>query len=164
MTKRNPMPVWIICPNLWGARVLRYGRARLSRQGYDGGEVTLEFIRELLRPTVHTKLEDFPDEDQIERVYQPVEDPEKEEEVANDYMAFVSRELREAFERDEFESLVLCAEPHLLRILESKLDEELKHRVIGKVPFDHYETNESDLEPYIVDILNRLETSGRGAA
>ena len=142
------MTTWILCPNLWGARLFHYGS---PEQAAD----EIRFAREFPRPKIQTKLEDFPSDEEMAEIISPPEDPVVERLVANKYMKFLSRELEKACEKNLFESLILCAAPRPLSILVENLGTATKRRLRGTVDQDLYEANESDLMYYVTDIFQQ---------
>lgn len=142
------MTTWILCSNLWGARLFRYGMVET------GPEEVLRFVKDLPPPPKRTKLENFHDDDETDEIETPIEDPELEKRVAREYMSSVCSQLESAGTRGGYDSLVLCAEEHLLAIMRHCLGDFAKSHLIGTVPQDLYEVNESDLLPYVQDILN----------
>jgi protein required for attachment to host cells len=153
---------WILCPNLWGARLFRYSSSEgTGEENLPGTHSDIAFMREFPRPKVQTRLEDFHDDDDADEISSPVEDPELERRVADDFMTYVARELEKSAREDLYSELILCAEIHLLKILQGKLGIETSRRVIGAVPQDLYEVNESDLIPYVRDLLTPQSGKGR---
>ena len=144
------MTTWILCPNLWGARLFRYGSANEPSD-------QLKFIREFPRPKTQTKLEDLPTEDEAPEITPPPESPAKELRVARTFMHLISNELEKACIQGRFDSLILCAESQLLEILNHQLGPQSRKRLIGSVDIDLYEANETDLVSYVRDILAKKQ-------
>ena len=142
--------IWMVCPNLWGARFFEYTGAEAVR-----------FVREFARPTLQTKREDFQSNDEVDEILEPIEDPEFERQVANTYLEQVSEELERSVDRYDG-GLVLCAEQHLLDIFLGKLGPAARQKLLGTVALDLYEANESDLLSYVGEVISRAERS-RGA-
>ena len=150
---------WILCPNLWGARLFEYDPMSLESEVMGAVKDGIKFLREFPRPRIRTRLEDFHDDDDADEISQPVEDPELERHVAEGFMSFLSEELEKAAELGEFNSLIVCAEIHLLTILQRKLGDRVRSLLTGTVALDLYEVNETDLISYVKDILDTDKSS-----
>jgi hypothetical protein len=138
---------WILCANLWGARVFRCG-------GLDQGPGEIEFLRELERPGIRTALEDFPEPgDDLAAV---PEDLRAERLAAMRFMRYVSIELERECGATRFDHIIVCAEPELMRILREDLLPCTKAKLCGEVGLDLYEVNESDLMNYVKDFIPDL--------
>lgn len=154
---------WILCPNLWGARLFEFDSSSPETDNVGGIKDGIKFLREFPRPRIRTRLEDFHDDDEAEEISQPVEDPALERRVAEGFMGYLSEELEKAARKSEFEGLILCAEIHLLTIFQKKLGDQARSRLLGSVALDLYEVNETDLIAYVRDILETNQGKGRGA-
>jgi len=141
------MTTWIICPNLWGARLFYYG----SPEQIDK---KISFIHEFPRPKIQTKLEDFPSDEDMAEMTPPPEDPLLERLVAHKYMQYLAKELEQASTKNIFDSLIICAEPRLLSIFMEHLGPSARKRVSATIDQDLYEVNESDLAQYVEDALH----------
>jgi protein required for attachment to host cells len=107
------------------------------------------FLRELPRPKIRLRHEDF---DQDEDIPELTEDPkahDAEVKVAEQFSEQLCQFLEHSLEQHQFDQLVICAEKQLLGILKSKLGPSTKARLIGVVQEDLYEVNETDLATYI---------------
>ena len=142
------MATWILCANLWGARLFWYGSLQ-------GEPERVRFARELPRPATRTQFEDFRDEDDLADVDSPREWPEVETKAASEYVARLAGQLERDCENGTFSSLVICAEQHLLTIFQNHLGACARKCLTGTVPLDLYEANESDLLPYVREIVGR---------
>lgn len=139
------MNIWIVCPNLWGARIF------VS----DNPDENPRFLREF-HPQEQLRHEDFDGDDELSELNL---DPERddEERVASAFSRQLARWLELHAARGNFTSLVICAEAHFLDILESRLGQKAKDLLLGTVREDLYEVNETDLTGYVKDLT-------RGAA
>ncbi|OFZ19396.1 MAG: hypothetical protein A2X94_13730 [Bdellovibrionales bacterium GWB1_55_8] len=161
MQRKSTLPrTWIVCPNLWGARLFYYGGPDQTIEDRD----RVRFLKEFARPKVKTKLEDFRDDDDAADISEPVEDPALELQVAQSFMKYLARELDEAKRTGRYDALILCAEKHLLQIFQEQLQQKAAGKaVIGTIPLDLYEVNETDLTPYVKDILQPVGTREYGS-
>lgn len=139
------MNIWIVCPNLWGARIF------VS----DNPDESPRFLREF-HPKEQLRHEDFDGDDELSELNL---DPERddEERVASGFSAQLAQWLELHAAQNTFTALVICAETHFLDILRSRLSPRTKNLLLGTVREDLYEVNESDLTGYVQDIT-------RGAA
>lgn len=133
------MNVWIICPNLWGARLFVA----------DDFNDLPRFLRELPRPRVQLRNEDFETDDDIPELTVSAESLAEETRVARQFMGELSLFLEGQCRRSSFDSIVVCAEKQLLGILLGELGSCTRAKVIGTVEEDLYEVNETDLAGYL---------------
>ncbi|OFZ85678.1 MAG: hypothetical protein A2603_16800 [Bdellovibrionales bacterium RIFOXYD1_FULL_55_31] len=115
----------------------------------------VRFARELPRPTTRTEFEDFRDDDDLADLASPREWPEVEIKAASEYVSRLAVQLETECESGTFSSLIICAEQHLLTIFLNHLGECTRKRLTGTVPLDLYEANESDLLPYVREIVGQ---------
>ncbi|MFL5815395.1 MAG: host attachment protein [Bdellovibrionia bacterium] len=139
------MNTWILCPNLWGARLFVT----------DNFDEVPRFLRELPRPKVRLRHEDFDTDDDIPELTVDPKDHDAEVKVAEQYSEQLSHFLEHACEQNQFDRLVLCAEAQLLGILKNKLGSKCRARVIGTIQEDLYEVNETDLADYVKGFKNK---------
>ncbi len=152
---------WIVCPNLWGARLFEYDTRNPEAEIMSGIHSGIKLIREFPRPSIRTRLEDFHDDDEVEEIAELIEDPALERKVANEVAAMVSVELERGAGAGEFSGVILCAEPHFLKILSDRLGEKARARVLATVPYDLYEVNETDLINYVIDAFEAPTPKGK---
>ncbi len=134
------MNIWIVCPNLWGARIF----------AADNPDDSPRFLREFHPKGVQLRHEDFDGDGDLEELNLDPERPD-EERVANAFSDQLSHWLELNADLRTYTSLILCAEKHFLDILQSKLGAKSKGLVIATVQEDLYEVNESDLTGYVQD-------------
>jgi protein required for attachment to host cells len=140
------MNIWIVCPNLWGARIFVA----------DNPDDSPRFMREFHPKGLQLRHEDFDGDGDMSELNL---DPEREDEerVASTFSDQLGHWLETGAEHKAFTSLILCAEEHFLAILQSKLGPRTQKLLTGVVKEDLYEVNESDLTGYVQDFT-------RGAA
>lgn len=140
------MKIWILCPNLRGARLFYADRLA------DG----IRYVQELPRPTRLIRSSDFLGDEDVPEVTEEPRDLAEKTQVAESYSQELSHFLTQALQRQNFEGLIVCAESHLLEILEKKLDSPVRSKLLGTVDLDLYNVNESDLINYVRDIINKI--------
>ena len=139
------MNTWILCPNLWGARLF----------STDNFNETPRFLRELPRPKVQLRHEDFDTDEDIPELTEDPRDHEAEVKVAEQYSTQLRDFLEKANSQNSFDRLIICAEKQFLSILVEKLRDGAKAKLIGTVEEDLYEVNETDLFGYVKDFKNK---------
>ena len=144
------MMTWILCPNLWGARLF------VS----DNPDENPRFLREYPRPQTHLRKEDFDEDEDIPELTETPEDHQSLEKVARTYCEQLSHALEHAADHHSYDSLILCAEKHFLEILKKKLGPHTRSRLVGTIEEDLYEVNETDLANYIQDFRRRIRKKG----
>jgi len=112
------------------------------------GEVP-RFLRELPRPKIRLRHEDFDTDEDIPELTEDPKDHDAEVKVAEQFSTELSHFLEQACQHNQFDKLILCAEKQLLEILKGKLGDRARARLIGTVAEDLYEVNETDLADYI---------------
>ncbi|OFZ84291.1 MAG: hypothetical protein A3K03_02345 [Bdellovibrionales bacterium RIFOXYD1_FULL_44_7] len=106
-----------------------------------------------------TKRADLLEPSELSEIPKPIESPQKEWQVANSFSKYVAGEMEKGCRNGSFDSVIFCAEPVLLDILFRSIGICTNSAIIGKVPLDLYEVNESDLVNYIKDIIGQAGTS-----
>lgn len=144
---------WILCPNLWGARLFVT----------DNFDEPPRFLRELPRPKVQLRHEDFDTDVDIPELTADRRDHAAEVKVAQEFAKDLSKFLESACQQNSFDGLILCAESQLMTILKHKLGTGANSRIIGAVEEDLYEVNESDLAGYIKPFKNKRPAGKRAA-
>ncbi len=133
------MNTWILCPNLWGARLFVT----------DNFDEVPRFLRELPRPKVQLRHEDFDRDEDVPELTEDPKDRDAEIKVAEQFSEELSKFLEHASRQHQFDRLVLCAEKQLLGILKSKLGNSTRGKMLGTIEEDLYEVNETDLADYV---------------
>lgn len=139
------MTIWIACLNLRGCRLF----------GWDDATHSVSFVRDLPRPRQLLRTADFDQDEDIPEITSDPNRYQRELAVAHRYSEQVARELESEQLNQSFALWIACAEPQLLQIFTAKLKPELRSALLGTVPLDLYDVNESDLLNYIEDILRR---------
>lgn len=130
---------WILCPNLWGARLFVT----------DNFDEIPRFLRELPRPKVRLRHEDFDTDEDVPELTEDPKDHDAEVKVAEQFSEELRQFLEHAYRQNQFDRLIICSEKQLLAILKNKLGTALRGKLIGTIEEDLYEVNETDLAGYI---------------
>lgn len=133
------MNTWILCPNLWGARLFVT----------DNFDEVPRFLRELPRPKIQLRHEDFDRDEDVPELTEDPKDHDAEVKVAEQYSEQLCQYLEHAYQLHQFDKFILCAEKQLLAILKGKLGAAVRGKMIGAIEEDLYEVNETDLADYI---------------
>lgn len=133
------MNTWILCPNLWGARLFVT----------DNFDEVPRFLRELPRPKIQLRHEDFDTDEDVPELTEDPKDHDAEVKLAEQYSEQLCQFLEHAYQQHQFDKLILCAEKQLMAILKGKLGSSIRSKVLGTVEEDLYEVNETDLLDYI---------------
>src|SRR5581483_4427063 len=90
------------------------------------------FLREF-RPKTQIRHEDFDGDEDLPELDLDPKSREEEERVARSFSHELGHWLEEQARHKAFNSLILCAEEHFLKILENQLGGHCRKALIGKV-------------------------------
>lgn len=80
----------------------------------------------------------------------------KHEEIARKWAAKISLRLNEGNLKNEFEEMILVAEPHFLGILRNELPAPMMKKVIAQIPKEYTRGSDTEIREHVFEALSRL--------
>ena len=80
----------------------------------------------------------------------------KHEEIARKWAAKISLRLNEGALKNDFEEMILVAEPHFLGILRDELPAPMMKKVIAQIPKEYTRGSDTEIREHVFEALSKM--------